>query len=290
AAAYVVVDARGRRRVIARLEGGTLAAPTAGGLLTSDDTGWAARIGAWASHVLPASWVSSEAAAGKLVHAGFDGRTAPALYVVIRLACAVVLPLLAVTFAPQRNMTHYLMFVGLAAAIGLLGPPGVLDHLATKRQTRVRQAVPDALDLLVVCVEAGVSLDAAMLRVARDMDATHPDLAREFLFVNRRTNAGVSREVALHGLWHRTGLEELRGLASSMVQSEKWGTSIAKVLRVYAETLRRKRKQTAEKRAAEAAVKMLFPLMLFLLPALFVVIIGPGAMKISDMLKVMGGN
>jgi tight adherence protein C len=112
------------------------------------------------------------------------------------------------------------------------------------------------------------------------MATTHPDLASEFLMVNRRVNAGLPREKALQGLWERTGLEDLRGLVSSMVQSEKWGTSIAKVLRINAETLRRKRKQAAEKKAAEAGLKMLFPLMLFLLPALFVVILGPAAITI----------
>jgi tight adherence protein C len=134
-------------------------------------------------------------------------------------------------------------------------------------------------------VEAGVSLDSAILRVARDMATTHPDLSSEFLIVNRRVNAGIPRERALQGLWERTGLEDLRGLVSSMVQSEKWGTSIAKVLRINAETLRRKRKQAAEKKAAEAGLKMMFPLMLFLLPALFVVILGPAAMSIATNFK-----
>jgi tight adherence protein C len=134
-------------------------------------------------------------------------------------------------------------------------------------------------------VEAGVSLDAAILRVARDLAVTHPDLAGELMVINRKVNAGVPREAALNGLWSRTGLEELRGLAASMVQSERWGTSIAKVLRVNAETLRRKRKQTAEKKAAQASLKMMGPLLLFLLPALFVVILGPAAINISQAFK-----
>ena len=177
------------------------------------------------------------------------------------------------------------MYVGISAIIGLLGPPGVLDRLVQRRQDRLRRAMPDALDLLVVCVEAGVSLDAAILRVARDLQSAHPDLGGELLGINRKVNAGVPREHALNGLWTRTGLEELRGLAANMVQSERWGTSIAKVLRVNAETLRRKRKQAAEKKAAQAALKMMGPLVAFLLPALFVVILGPSAIKIAAAFK-----
>ena len=158
--------------------------------------------------------------------------------------------------------------------------------MVARRRDRIRKAIPDSLDLLVVCVEAGIGLDSALLRVARDMSFLHPDLAGEFLLVNRTVNAGLAREEALHGLWQRTGVDELRGLASSMVQSERLGTSIARVLRVYSESLRRKRRQTAEKRAAEASIKMIIPLALFMLPALFALILGPAAMSLA---KTMSG-
>jgi tight adherence protein C len=167
----------------------------------------------------------------------------------------------------------------------VIGPKAALDRMVGKRRDRIRKAIPDSLDLLVVCVEAGVGLDSAMLRVARDMAFLHPDLAAEFLVVNRTINAGISRDDAMHGLYQRTGLEDLRGLASSMVQSERLGTSIARILRVYSEALRRKRRQTAEKRAAEASIKMLIPLALFMLPALFALILGPAAMTLAETLK-----
>ena len=144
----------------------------------------------------------------------------------------------------------------------------------------MRRSVPDALDLMVVCVEAGISLDAAILRVAREVRLAHPDLAHELAVVNRKTNAGIPRENALRGLWQRTGVEEIRTLVSSMIQSEKWGTSIATVLRVAAETLRRKRRQTAEKKAKQAPLKMTMPLVLFILPALFIVIMGPALVQV----------
>src|SRR5690606_10827774 len=160
----------------------------------------------------------------------------------------------------------------LALFIGLILPTAALDRLLLWRQLKLRRSLPDCLDLLVVCVEAGVSLDAAVLRVAREMSVAHPALSEELLVVNRKVNAGVPRERALQGLYDRTGVDEVRALVSSMIQSDRWGTSIATVLRVYSESLRRKRRQFAEKKAGEAAVKMMVPLVFFLLPALFAVI------------------
>jgi tight adherence protein C len=162
----------------------------------------------------------------------------------------------------------------------------VLERLARVRQERIRHALPDALDLLVVCVEAGISLDAAILRVARELSLTYPDLASELLVVNRKTNAGVTREEAIRGLWSRTGVDDLRSLATSLIQTEKWGTSITKVLRVAAATLRRKRRQHAEKRVALAPVKMTFPLVALILPALFIIILGPAMLQVVSSLSV----
>jgi len=220
-----------------------------------------------------------------LVQAGFDGDFAPLFYTTIRVTTAVLLPLAAFVLGPQVNFRNLMMLVVVAAAAGVIGPKAVLDRLVGKRRDRIRKAIPDSLDLLVVCVEAGVGLDSAILRVARDMAFLHPDLSSEFLIVNRTINAGISRDEAMHGLYQRTGVEELRGLASSMVQSERLGTSIARILRVYAEALRRKRRQTAEKRAAEASIKMLIPLALFMLPALFALILGPAAMTLAKTLS-----
>lgn len=290
AAAYVLVAGRQRRQIMGRMDGRSLAAAGAGSVLIGEEESWTARLGASLRGLLPASWYDSAQVQGKLVQAGYDGGAAPAIYATIRLGFGALLPLGVFVMGWGADGSMFLLYLVLAAAIGLLGPAGVLDRLVTQRQLRLRRSVPDSLDLLLVCVEAGVTLDSAMLRVAREMRTSHPELAGEFLVVTRKVNAGVAREVAMQGLWTRTGLEELRGLASSMVQCEKWGTSIATVLRVYSETLRRKRRQMAEKKAGQAAVKMMVPLILFLLPALFVVIIGPGAMAIGKMLDAMGGG
>jgi tight adherence protein C len=285
AALYALQGARTRRDLVLRLDGnmGMASAPIT--ILRGTDEGWVTRLGRWLRDNAPSSWSNAGSAAPLLVQAGFEGDFAPLFYTTIRVTTAVLLPLSAFVLGPQANFRNLMMLVILAGAAGIIGPKAALDRMVAKRRDRVRKAIPDSLDLLVVCVEAGIGLDSAMLRVARDMAFLHPDLSAEFLVVNRTVNAGISRDEAMHGLYQRTGVDELRGLASSMVQSERLGTSIARILRVYAEALRRKRRQTAEKRAAEASIKMLIPLALFMLPALFALILGPAAMMLAKTLS-----
>jgi tight adherence protein C len=285
AALYALQVARTRRELVLRLDGqaGVASAPIT--ILRGTDEGWVTRLGRWLRENAPSSWSDAGEAAPLLVQAGFEGDFAPLFYTTIRVTTAVLLPLAAFVLGPQSNFRNLMMLVVLAGAAGVIGPKAALDRMVGKRRDRIRKAIPDSLDLLVVCVEAGIGLDSAMLRVARDMAFLHPDLAGEFLVVNRTINAGISRDDALHGLYQRTGVEDLRGLASSMVQSERLGTSIARILRVYSEALRRKRRQIAEKRAAEASIKMLIPLALFMLPALFALILGPAAMTLAETLK-----
>lgn len=249
-------------------------------LLISDQPSAATRFAAWLQEQLPSGLTSGEQKTDKLVMAGFDGSAAPVLFTTFRLASMLFFPVVGFVLAPRNNPQYLLMFVALGALIGLAGPQGILDRLVAARQQRIRRAVPDALDLLVVCVEAGISLDAAILRVSRDMASLHPDLCLEMAQVVRRTSAGMARDRALQLLWTRTGVEELRTLVASMIQCERLGTSIARVLRINAESLRIRRRQKAEKRAAEAALKMIFPLALFLLPALMVIIVGPAFIEI----------
>lgn len=246
------------------------------------------RLATWIQGRVPTTWADRQQMSERLIHAGFDGPSAAAVYGVLWVGSAIIIPLAALVLAPHKNGVFYVAVFVMALIIGLIGPRAVLDRLAQARQEKLRRALPDAMDLLVVCVEAGISLDAAILRVAKEMASMHPELAQEFLIVNRRVNAGITRERALHGLWVRTGLEDLRGLASNMIQTERWGTSIATVLRVYAETLRRKRRQAAERKAATAPLKMLFPLGIFIFPSIFVVIIGPALIKIYGMFRHMG--
>lgn len=221
----------------------------------------------------------------KLVYAGYDGPLAPAIFSAARLATLIVVPTavgLAMVSAPLPLL---MILVPGAALIAWILPIAVLERLVRARQERIRHGLADALDLLVVCVEAGISLDAAILRVAKELSFTYADLSRELLVVNRKTNAGVTREEAIRGLWSRTGVEDLRSLSTSLIQTEKWGTSITKVLRVAAVTLRRKRRQHAEKRVALAPVKMTFPLVTMILPALFIIILGPAVLQVISSLS-----
>jgi tight adherence protein C len=216
----------------------------------------------------------------KLTQAGFESPSAPAFYFLARISSIVLLPVLALIVIPRTQFLLFVVSLATSVFLGLILPMAMLDRLVRLRQTRITKSVPDALDLLVVCVEAGTSLDAAILRVAKELRLAHPDLAHELAVVNRLTNAGMPRDEALRGLWKRTGVLDIRSLVSSLIQSEKWGTSIATVLRVAAETLRRKRRQDAERRAKMAPLKMTFPLLFFILPALFTVILGPAVVQI----------
>ena len=245
------------------------------------------RFAAWISDRMPSGFGASSSGRDKLIFAGFDGSAAPILFSTFRIAALVLFPGFGLLLAPRDNALLFYLAPFIGLLIGVAGPQAILDRLVTSRQARISRSIPDALDLLVVCVEAGVSLEAAIVRVSRDMATVHPDLSLEFAQVVRRVNAGMARERALQGLYQRTGVDELRTLAASMIQCERLGTSIARVLRINADSLRLKRRQHAEKRAAEAALKMIFPLALFLLPALMVVILGPAVIEI---LRQLGGD
>ncbi|HYN80370.1 MAG TPA: type II secretion system F family protein [Gemmatimonadaceae bacterium] len=228
----------------------------------------------------PSVWAKDAGIQQLLIHAGYDSPQAPLVYSLLRLVAIVVFPLVTLAAFPEASGFQRIMYLILAGFVGLLLPVWYLHRTVRLHQTKIRRSLPDALDLLVVCVEAGISLDAAILRVAKDMMLVHPELARELLIVNRKSNAGVRREEALRGMWDRTGVEEIRTLVSSLIQSEKWGTSNSRVLRISSDTLRRQRRQSAERRAATAPTKMVIPLALLIFPALFVVIMGPAALNI----------
>lgn len=283
AAGWALVVARSRRQLIGRaLDGVEITTPRGLVLIkpASEE-----RIAERLRQRLPEAWSRSVRFQDKLMQAGYDAPAAVLIFNTIRVVAVVMLPVLVVALVPPVSFMALLGLVLWAAAAASLIPVWYLNRRVLKRQERVRRSIPDALDLLVVCVESGMSLDAALQRVGRDMQLLHPELAREILLVNRRTSAGVPRDEALRSVWTRTGVEEVRTLVSSMIQSEKWGTSIGRVLRVYAEALRRKRRQLAEKNAAVAPLKMIIPLTLMILPALFVVIMGPAVMHIGAMLR-----
>ena len=221
----------------------------------------------------------------RLVAAGYRGTEAMIVFFGIRLGVA--LTLFAIFSTPilmRPNVTLALAACGL----GYVLPAMVLARLAKRRQHKIRLGLPDALDLLVVSVEAGLGLDQAILRVGQELAFAHPDLCDELRLVNLELRAGKGRGDALHHLAERTGVDDVQSLVAMLVQTDKFGTSVAQSLRVHSETVRTKRRQRAEEAAAKTGVKMVFPLVFCIFPAIWVVTIGPAAIKFVQVLGPMG--
>jgi len=196
----------------------------------------------------------------------------------------VLLPMLAVTglyFSGLYRSNPY-MFFPLALLVGYLGPDFWLTWKIRSRQSRLRRALPDALDLLVICVEAGLGLDQAIMKVAQELRITHRELSEEFQLVNLEMRIGKTRIEALHELGRRTGLEDIKSLVAMLVQTERFGTSIAQSLRVYSDDMRIRRRQRAEEMSAKTTVKMVPPLVFFIFPALMVVILSPAVLTLMN--------
>lgn len=223
----------------------------------------------------------------RLVAAGYRNSEALAIFIGIRLACAVVLFVLAMT--PLLVRPNIAMALG-GAALGYLLPGIALARMAKRRQHRIRLSLPDALDLLVVSVEAGLGLDQAILRVGDELAFAHGDLSDELRLVNLELRAGKARSEALHNLAERTGVEDLSSLVAMLVQTDKFGTSVAQSLRVHSDTLRTKRRQRAEEAAAKTGVKMVFPLVFCIFPAIWVVTLGPAVIKFVQVLFPMANK
>ena len=220
----------------------------------------------------------------KLLAAGYRSKEAVAVFIGVRLGGALVL--FAAASLPLFGRPNVVVAIG-AAFIGYLLPTMGLGRMAQRRQHRMRLSLPDALDLLVVSVEAGLGLDQALQRVGQELAFAHPDLSDELRLVNLEMRAGNARSEALHNLADRTGVDDLSSLVAMLVQTDKFGTSVAKSLRVHSETLRTKRRQRAEEAAAKTGVKMVFPLVFCIFPAVWVVTIGPAAIKFVQILFPM---
>jgi tight adherence protein C len=245
-------------------------------------------LGPVSSYVLPQSEIERNRITGKLVHAGFRSPLAVPNFYAIKIVLAVTLPLVFILVArwlPQITTQQQLMAVVAACGAGLLLPNMVLERLMQQRKRKLRNGFPDALDMLVVCVEAGLGMSQALQRVADELGVSHPELAQELSLVNAEVRAGVDRVTALKNLASRTGLEDVQGLVSLLVQTLRFGTSIAESLRVYSDEFRDKRMQKAEEQAAKIGTKLTFPLVVFLFPGFFVVAIGPAVMGLVSVFR-----
>ena len=245
----------------------------------------ATAIGPVATYILPQVELERDKAMLQLSRAGFRSPMALHAYYLIKTVLALVLPLIILVSAnwlPRIGTTIILTYAMFASGIGLLGPNIVLQRILENRMKALRNGFPDALDLLVVCVESGLGLAAAIQRVAEELEVSHPELAFELLLVNAEIRVGMPRERALKNLADRTGLEDIRGLVALLVQTMRFGTGVADALRVYSEEFRDKRTQKAEEQAAKMGTMLVFPLVLFMFPIFFIVAIGPAVLKIID--------
>jgi tight adherence protein C len=208
-----------------------------------------------------------------MIRAGYRGADARA---VIR-GVKVILPVLLLAIVVLTGAYRFdpVSILLLAAVAGVLLPEIWLQWRGRVRQRRLRLALPDGLDLLVICVEVGLGLDQALLRVAQELRVVHPELSDELQIVNLEMRVGKTRIDALRELARRTNLDDIRTLVAMLIQTERFGTSIAQSLRVHSDELRTKRRQRAEERSAKTSVKMVAPLVLFIFPALIVVVLGP---------------
>ncbi|HET8891659.1 MAG TPA: type II secretion system F family protein [Candidatus Angelobacter sp.] len=216
----------------------------------------------------------------KLTLAGFRKPEHVEIFTAVKLLLPVV-GIVAGTFFADNLVAAVLV----GAVAGFFLPDLVLSHLVTRRQENIRLALPDALDLLVICMEAGLGIDQAMVRVGEEMAVTAPSLAEEFQIINREQRAGKPRLDAWRSMAERLDIEFIRQFVTMLVQTERFGTPIANALGVFADTLRSRRMQAAEEVAAKTGVKLLFPLVLFIFPSIFVVSLGPAIINLQKMFQ-----
>lgn len=229
----------------------------------------------------------------RFMHAGFRNPSAPVIFFGLKAVLAIGLPLLLIAFTNVMSAKGYLPLLALlvAAALGYYLPNVVLSRLTQARQLEMFEAFPDALDLIIVCVEAGLSLDAAIARSGSEMKVRSPVMADELHLVELELRLGVTRDRALRNLAARTGLEEISSFVAMLLQADRFGTSIADSLRVQADTLRVRRRQRAEEMAAKIPLKMLFPLIFFIFPSLMLVLMGPAMIQVYRiLLPTMSGS
>ena len=236
------------------------------------------------SRLAPPSAAEAKKLAKQLMHAGYRSPNAPIIYRALQLLSMAFFPgAVALGCALWgKPLGSAAMWILGGFVLGFMLPRYALGRLIKGRQLRLQWGLADALDLLVVSIEAGLGLNSALVRVGDEMSEVHPDIAEEFAMTNMEIRVGRDRAEALRNLADRTGVDDLRSLCAMLIQADKFGTSIARAVRVYADSLRTKRRQRAEQAAQKAAVKLLFPLACFLFPTLFIALLGPAFINLMD--------
>jgi tight adherence protein C len=231
----------------------------------------------------------------RFMNAGYRSETAPMVFFMAKTVLTFLLPAIFILYMIISGADYaadmMLFYIIVSAGLGYFLPNIFLERRIAYRKRQILDSFPDAMDLIIVCVESGLGLDAALARVSEEMHMISPVLGEELHLINLELRAGSSRERALRNLALRTGVEDIDTLVAMLVQSDRFGTSIAQALRVYAENLRTKRRLRAEEAAAKIALKLLFPLIFFIFPSMLLVLLGPALISINRiLLPAMGGQ
>ncbi len=238
--------------------------------------------------LMPQSELEQSELKVKLANAGFRSESASSVYLGIRFAVLILFFFASLAiFLPQYGLTaeglkKSSMYIVMMSGFGFYLPAVVLWFIRSKRQQEIFLSLPDALDLLVVCVESGLGLDAAMRKVCDEMKDHCKVICEEFSLANFQLQMGRPRREVLHDLGVRTGVDDVRSLAAILIQADRFGSSIAQALRVQSDSMRTRRRQLAEEKAAKCAVQLIFPLVMFIFPGIFVVLVGPAAISIME--------
>src|SRR5215212_1039774 len=274
--------ARGQNTVTARLE---TMDPSLALVENNPMTTMAERVAEPLNRIVPISAVEAEKLQKQLLMAGFTAPEAAMSFRAVQLVLIVAFPTLIATICYMLDapLSSFFIWSLLGVGAGFYLPKFVLRSMINGRQRRITWALADALDLLVVAVEAGLGLNAALNRVGEELKTTHPDLHSELDLVNLEIRVGRTREEALRNLAERTGVEDIRSFVALLIQADRFGSSIAKAVRVFAESLRTKRRQRAEQASAKAALKLLIPLTGFLFPVIIAVILAPAILNLIDL-------
>jgi tight adherence protein C len=230
--------------------------------------------------VLPKTPLEVSVQERRLIRAGYREDSAIRVFYGAKVLTPIILCMFLLAAGAMSASPLFAWAIGLGG--GFIIPDFWLGRMISRRQKKIRRGLPDALDFIVICIEAGLSLDQATMRTADELKSAHPDLADELDMVVLETRAGRARSDAWKQFGERTGVENVRILATILVQSEQLGTSVSKTLRVHSDTLRVKRRQQIEEQAAKTTVKLVFPLVLCIFPSLFVVLLAPSAIIMAD--------
>lgn len=279
-------------RVFEQLGGPAVAANPTVDKLSEDEPGLLVKVIEEIGKQVPVSPQDARATRRELIAAGYRSDSAVAVVYGIKIVFCVALLILAFIFKNDITTNPILRIVIVVAAglVGYFGPGFYLERMVDKRREELRLSLPDALDLMVVSVEAGLGLDQAIQYVARELVVTHPDLCSELQLLNLEIRAGKRRAEALRNLADRTGEPELRKLVAILIQTDKFGTSMAESLRTHSDFMRVRRRQEAEERAGKVGVKLVFPIFFFILPAMLLVAAGPGLLQVFKYLFPMMRN